>query len=152
MEPHVPKWIWRRWLFSWAKRNKYWNGNFEPSMLVSWFASEPLWPSTLSPMLQGEICWQIPPFCRLNPRFFRVQFPNLLIGWTVIKHPRIHTCNQYFSIFWIRFSIRLVGLKHVLLKHIETCQPFEKKNKQLRVSRNGSPKSSFSIRQWSTDH
>jgi hypothetical protein len=121
-------------------------------MLVSWFASEPLWPSTLSPMLQGEICWQIPPFCRLNPRFFRVQFPNLLIGWTVIKHPRIHTCNQYFSIFWIRFSIRLVGLKHVLLKHIETCQPFEKKNKKLRVSRNGSPKSSFSIRQWSTDH
>jgi hypothetical protein len=60
---------------------------------------------------------------------FRVQFPNLLIGWTVIKHPRIHTCNQYFSIFWIRFSIRLVGLKHVLLKHIETCQPFEKKQK-----------------------
>ena len=23
MEPHVPKWIWRRWLFSWAKHKKY---------------------------------------------------------------------------------------------------------------------------------
>lgn len=109
------------------------NKNFGPSMLVSWFASEPLWPSTLSPMVQGEICqqqnaifdrkdwefpadhlfnqsmcWQNPPFCRLNPRFFRVN-TNLFICWTVIKHPRVHTWNQYLAFFESYFQLDFLG-------------------------------------------